>query len=168
MTNAFVDISPNDSECTILGLNLSIMVPKLTSTEQLLDSVNRLLEIPLLKSSSESVSTDQLSELLNQVCKIAQNFNRTRLLIAGSYLDEHVTTSSLAALANGLDVYLLCDVLICKDQKFEQVFLQRLLQAGAVPTTLGQCLFHWALASKNIAKRTAIIELSDELMSIIC
>lgn len=166
MKIAIPQIAPNNVGCIILGLNLDLLEARLRPSEKIFHSIESRLQIPLFHIDHQALVKAEFSELLESISDHAQKSGRRNLLIAGAFLDEHVSTATLAALVKGLNAYLLCDVIGCKDPKFENVFIQRLMQSGAVPTTLGQCLFHWSLLPENELNREALAELSHDLNEI--
>ena len=65
---------------------------------------------------------------------------RMRLLIAGSHLESPITFVTLEALVQGLDVYVLADLISIANPTYERLSWDRLIQAGAVPTNLSQII----------------------------
>jgi hypothetical protein len=159
--------APSSRACITLGLNLHLLDERSRQSEYLFRNIESSLGIPYFHREESSKSADEISEFLDSLFSHAKLTQRMCLLVAGGLLDEHISTLVLASLQRGLDVYLLHDCLACGQRKFEHVFTQRLHQAGAIPTTLGQCLFHWELEAQNESQRTKIVEFSRELSEIV-
>lgn len=73
---------------------------------------------------------------------------RSRVLISGAHFENHVTVLALRLLAEGLDTYLLRDLVFASFPQFNPVHETRLFLAGVVPTTLVQMLMEW-IASES-------------------
>ena len=70
------------------------------------------------------------------------------MLIAGGILEREVTLFALHALAEGLDVFILADLISIENDKYEKRYWERLIQAGVVPTTFSQTIVEW-IASES-------------------
>ena len=167
MKDAIAVIAPKSCDCVSLALNLNSLGDSFKGTEAFFRAIEKILKIPFFHFQETVAFSGQFVDVLESVSDCARDFNRTCLLLAGGFLDQHVTTTALAALAKGLDVYLLNDVLICSQPKFEHLFLQRLAQAGSVHTTLAHCLFQWTLTSQDESERKSVLRLANGLTEII-
>jgi hypothetical protein len=64
-----------------------------------------------------------------------RSFGRPKLILAGISIDNCVLLTALDAMRDGLDVHVVADVSGAESALIERVGLDRLIQAGAVPTT---------------------------------
>jgi hypothetical protein len=90
---------------------------------------------------------------------IFENHRRV-LLVGGSFLDESVSSIALHALAKGFDVHLQKDLCLSRDSKLTRMVDYRLLQAGAVLTSLKQLIVQWRAVegpSGQLAKLSNLI-----------
>ena len=85
--------------------------------------------------------------------------SRTSLLICGYWLDECVTFTSLNALGEGYDVFLVTDASPSLDIAERHMAILRLVQAGIVPTTTRQALREWAAEIANADQRARLLAL---------
>ena len=83
-------------------------------------------------------------------------------MLAGSNLEQQITVLALEALAEGFDVHLLNDLISTTDQLTAPVLQQRLVQAGAVPSTLRQFIYLWRSAEIDRSALTTLQELLVE------
>ena len=104
---------------------------------------------PIHRMSMQWIDKVALSALMQDLNHFDSRAKRTALLICGSYLEDQVTICSLEALLEGFDVHLLCDIISARDVKLKPVLLQRLFQAGAVPSSLRQFLYMWQVAETD-------------------
>jgi hypothetical protein len=104
---------------------------------------------PIHRVSLQWIDKAALSTLIYDLKRSASGSKRTALLICGSHLEDQVTVCSLEALLEGFDVHLLCDIISARDVKLKPVLLQRLFQAGAVPSSLRQFLYMWQTAETD-------------------
>lgn len=84
---------------------------------------------------------------------------RSSLLICGYWLDEAVTFTSLIAMGEGYDVYLLTDASPLLEADGCRTATLRLVQAGVVPTTTRQAIREWAADTVDPFLRTQLLRL---------
>jgi len=85
--------------------------------------------------------------------------NRSSVLICGYWLDEAVTFTSLHALGEGYDVYLLTDASPPLEADGRRAAILRLVQAGIVPTTTKQAIREWAADTIDPSLRAKLLAL---------
>jgi Isochorismatase family len=87
------------------------------------------------------------------------HFNRTNLIVMGYWLEEAVSFLVLKALAHSYRVYLVLDAIRVEAADTEDAARQRLIFAGAVPTTAHQIVREWAATTADPACRKALRDL---------
>ena len=136
------------SECLLVALNFEkVSASQEFDLTQLLGNLGDQVALPIRFYPFACLDASHLDLLMSELCEFATTTGRTRLLLAGTYLESHITFLTLRALAEGFDVYLLSDLILAEDELHVRTFLMRLFQAGAVPTTLGQLLNEWCLST---------------------
>jgi hypothetical protein len=83
------------------------------------------------------------------------------LLIAGGKLEYEVTAIAMNGLAHGFDVYVLGDILELSTDNYANLYWDRLIHAGVVPTTMVQMVVEW-ISSESDSKTSSIIRLAAE------
>jgi hypothetical protein len=131
-------------------------VPKFLST------VATTINCPLHSLSSRWISNSTLTDLIGDLKRSVAESNRTTLLISGSYLEDQVSVCSLEALVEGFDVHLLYDMISARDVVLKPVLLMRLLQAGAVPSSLRQFMYIWLASETDKTLSNALRELLED------
>jgi hypothetical protein len=106
---------------------------------------------PLRRVSSKWIDHSELKELMVGLKQDATDGGRRILLVSGSHLEDQVTVCTLEALLEGFDVHLLCDFISTQDVNLKPVLLVRLIQAGAVPSSLRQFLYMWLVAETDLS-----------------
>lgn len=81
--------------------------------------------------------------------KAIHDEGRTAIVLAGGWPAGSLIQCSLSAMADALDVYLLFD--LSPDLPLSSPGAIRLIQAGAVPVTVGQLLLEWASVVETIS-----------------
>ena len=85
--------------------------------------------------------------------------NRPNLYIGGFWLDDSVTFAGLNALADGYDTYLLTDVSVARYPETREPAIDRLIQAGVVPTTTFQIASEWMAEVDDTGLRAKLSQL---------
>ncbi len=85
--------------------------------------------------------------------------NRTSLLVVGYWLEEAVTFVVLRALSHSYKVYVVLDATPAENSVAGDAARQRLVFAGAVPTTTHQVLREWAATTSDPRSRQALLAL---------
>ena len=136
------------SQCLIVAIDPPMAMPKLGTGDLFswLASVSQSLNVPSLFVGRDKFEQVTLKDCLQQIGKMNQEPRRTCLLVMGADLGNSITLVALEALATGYDVYLLGDLIASPDKAHENLYWQRLIQAGAVPTTMTQMLAEWLSA----------------------
>lgn len=125
------------------------------------DNLDALIRIPIHHCDADVLDGKQLSSTMDELRTRFRSRNRSNLLIAGAYLEDQVTVFALQALAEGFDVYMLNEFIVSRQRQFLQTYETRLLQAGAVPTTLRQLLYQWITAEQDQERRAALLGLFE-------
>lgn len=94
---------------------------------------------PKFEIAGSARTREQLSGLLS-VESIA---NTTSVLIAGWYAETLITDVALVALEKGYDTFVIWDRVWAISETGLEAAKARLLQAGAVPTSVDQVLHRW-------------------------
>ncbi len=68
---------------------------------------------------------------------------RDALILCGFWIETSVTFIALPALASGFDVFIIMDATPARVEDARRAAVDRLLQAGAVPTTTRQLVAEW-------------------------
>lgn len=85
--------------------------------------------------------------------------NRTSLIVIGYWLEEAVTFVVLRALSHSYKVYVVLDGTPAKNRVSNDAARQRLVFAGAVPTTTHQVLCEWTATTADPVCRQALLAL---------
>ena len=91
--------------------------------------------------------------------------NRSNLYICGFWLDDAVTFAALNALADGYDTYLLVDVSAARFPETREPAIERLIQAGVVPTTSFQIVSEWMAQAHDTGMRDRLSDLISRSLS---
>jgi nicotinamidase-related amidase len=87
---------------------------------------------------------------------------RKKLVIAGLRTDNCVMLPALAALKEGYEVYVVADASGDYDAMSQQLAMERLVQAGAVPTTWLPVMLEWQADWSNSATAGAVAQIMSE------
>ena len=136
-------------QCIVLQVDHGIEDAQNKGISKYLSAVASATNCPIHRLSLQWIDNAALSTLIGELKRSAAGSKRTALLICGSHLEDQVTVCSLEALLEGFDVHLLCDIISARDAKLKPVLLQRLFQAGAVPSSLRQFLYMWQTAETD-------------------
>lgn len=88
--------------------------------------------------------------------------NRTTLIVIGHWLEEAVTFLVLRALSHSYKVYVAFDGIASETTNAGETARQRLLYAGAIPTTVHQVVREWAATTSERNRRQTLLDLSAE------
>ena len=108
-----------------------------------LTEVSTKIACPILHYSSKWYGRDEMIGYMHELKRSRSPQNGGCLLLAGNHLEQQITVLALEALAEGFDVHLLNDLISAHDKHRSATLQLRLIQAGAVPTTLRQLLYLW-------------------------
>jgi nicotinamidase-related amidase len=81
---------------------------------------------------------------------------RRALVLAGFWLETTVTFTALSALAAGFDVFIIMDATPPGTADARSAAINRLLQAGGVPTTTHQLIAEWTETTSDLQERAAL------------
>jgi hypothetical protein len=113
----------------------------------LIKSLATDFDLPVQFTSFENHAFGAVQTCVALLTEDNKTTHRTRLLIAGSHLESAITFATLEALFQGFDVYVLGDLISISNPTYERLSWDRLIQAGAVPTTLSQIIAEWTVSS---------------------
>ena len=82
--------------------------------------------------------------------------DRSSLILCGFWLETTVTFLALPALASGFDVFIATDVAPARSEDVGRPAMDRLLHAGAVPSTTLQLVAEWIEASTDPEQHSAL------------
>ena len=116
------------------------------------------------QSSTEATpcfsSVDSAGRWVNTILAAAlASENRTNLILSGFWLEGNVTFAALNALADGFDVFVLLDLSLPSEGDAGPAAVQRLHQAGVVPSTSVQLIQEWAAVTADPAAREQLLAL---------
>ena len=114
------------------------------------------LAIPSHTVDPPLLQTNDVETVLRVAMRIAKSKGIPKLLIAGGTLEKDVTVIAMNGLAEGFDVYLLGDTFIQTDSSYSNLYWNRLIQAGCVPTTMIQMIAEWIASDADAAKSQKI------------
>jgi nicotinamidase-related amidase len=87
---------------------------------------------------------------------------RKKFVIAGLWTDNCVMLPALAALKEGYEVYVVADASGDYDAMSQQLAMERLVQAGAVPTTWLPVMLEWQADWGNSATAGPVAQIMRE------
>lgn len=119
-----------------------------------------LLAYPSAEATPRVCSVGPAGRWINAVLGAAlASENRTKLILSGFWLEGNVTFAALNALAAGFDVCVLFDLSPPTDGDARPAAVERLLQAGVVPSTSGQLIQEWAAVTDSPSAREQLLAL---------
>ena len=155
MAASAITISIKD--CQILAFQPhGISMPKLDAVIVCAKELN----LPAEVCNQDYVDANLLSEIAQRLGKPVLNDPRSILLICGAFLEEQVSLAAHYMLVTGFEVYLLRELVVSKSPDHAYFHDLRLVQAGAVPTTLQQLVYEWMATEKDEAIRNQLRKMS--------
>ena len=139
----------NDCVLLVVRSTLDHLVPSRSIRDDQLKLLCLTLDLPFHFADIKIESNFDLKSCLQVVAQLNLDGRRSRLLIAGSNLEDVVTFETLEALAHGFEVFLLADLIEVLNPSIAPLHWDRLIQAGAVPTSISQILAEWSIASSD-------------------
>ena len=139
------------NECSILIVNSTKYFASCGSQDifQWLSRLTQKLLLPTHLVDFSNHSELEMQILLSAISKSEGQQRRLKVLIAGVDLEESVSLFTLEALAFGVEVFLLADLIQVMDERTSRYCWDRLVQAGAVPTTIVQVALELAFTDPN-------------------
>lgn len=116
-----------------------VFVPKLDAVVALARDLN----IPTEVCDLEFVNALALDEIVQKLGEPTPYDPRKILLIFGAFLEEQISLAVHFKLVTGFDVYISRDRVLSKNLEHTEIHDRRLVQAGAVSTTLQQLVYEW-------------------------
>jgi hypothetical protein len=138
------------SECLLAAVNIERVAAsnQIAAASQLKDGGTQL-GLPTRSYDFAATDASTIDWATRELVQLARPENRSRLVVAGAYVESHITFLTLRALAEGFDVYLLSDLLNTREKRYARIFQMRLYQAGAVPTTMSQVVMEWRTSTDD-------------------
>lgn len=115
----------------------------------------RLARLPVLDFRQQEISQNSYflgPELLDEL----NTFNRSSLIICGGLLEGAVTQISLTALMNGLDVFVVQDLVSTSEPHMDFSFLSRITACGGHALTYRQTVLELLASQDNPESRSKI------------
>ncbi|MDE2446542.1 MAG: isochorismatase family protein [Alphaproteobacteria bacterium] len=149
------------SDCTILVVNSAKFFAQFATADlaRWLPKLAQTLFLPIRDVNFESHSKEEIQLVLNELSGLNTPIRRNKVLVAGIELEESVSLFTLEALAFGFEVFLLGDLIKASDERMSKYCWDRLVQAGAVPTTLPQVALELATSNQNSASAPDVKEM---------
>jgi hypothetical protein len=119
------------------------------------------LQIQLI--TDDQLTQESLSQILPQLTRAGAVDCRKFVVVVGNDLEQRVTACVLTALALGYDVCFLIDFMASESKQLDVLLQNRLVQAGAFPSTLRQLLYMWAFEESEPSKATYLKDLLHQL-----
>ena len=116
------------------------------------------LSIPTHTCYDDIVDTALLGELVLKL-GIPETIKRRKLLLCGSYLEEQISITAQYMLVAGYDVHLVRDLVLPRNAAHSQFHDLRLVQFGAVMTTVKHLIYEWASSERDQATRELLHKL---------
>jgi hypothetical protein len=159
---AAMSLNISAGECAVVLVNRrKLEGADLLFRLNVLEHIVTSLEIPLFSFEDVEFSNELFTELIRKVNVNNHPKYTPNLLIAGAYLENEATVSVLHALAEGFDVYCLTDLILALETKFTDTFNSRLIQAGAVPSTLRQIHYQWTTNESDMQRHSVLTKSLD-------
>jgi hypothetical protein len=137
---ATTTITVSIQRCQILAFKPDdFSMPKLDAAVAYASGLNMPVEL----CRQKFVDTRILEEIVQKIGAPKVGEPRKILLICGAYLEEQISLSAQYMLMTGFAVYLLRELVIAKSPEHATIHDLRLIQAGAIPTTLQQLVYEW-------------------------
>jgi hypothetical protein len=137
---ATTTITVSIQRCQILAFKPDdTSMPKLDATVAYANA----LKMPVELCRQSFVDTRVLDEIVRKIGAPKVGDPRKILLICGAYLEEQTSLAAQYMLVTGFAVYLLRELVIAKSPEHANIHDLRLIQAGAIPTTLQQLVYEW-------------------------
>ena len=127
----------------------------LKGIERLIELADKL-NIPTHICCDDIVDTLVLGELVLKLGN-PETLNRRKLLLYGTYLEEQISIATQYMLAVGYDVHLVRDMILPRNAAHTQFHDLRLVQFGAVMTTVEHLVYEWASSEKNQVVRELLL-----------
>jgi hypothetical protein len=144
-------------DCQILAFQPhGILVPRLDAVVACAKELNR----PVERYRQEFVDAYMLAAIAQKIGEPALNDPRIILLICGTFLEEQISLAAQYMLVTGFEVYLLRGLVVPKSPNHANIYDLRLVQAGAVPTTLQQLVYEWMATEKDEVVRHELKKMS--------
>lgn len=150
-------ITVSIQSCQILAFKPNdISLPKLDAAVTLALAFKMPVEI----CNQNFVDTHVLDQIVQKIVAPKIGDTRKIVLICGAYLEEQISLAAQFMLVTGFAVYLLRELVIAKSPEHASIHDQRLIQAGAVPTTLQQLVYEWMATETDEGIRDCLRKMS--------
>jgi hypothetical protein len=145
--------------CTLVAINTNLT--KSILGFDILPFVKHLeaaLDVDIFYWSRVDFVAQDICDFADKVKQRQRQHEHGRTLLLGADLENQVTAIALRFLAEGLETYLLKDLMCSSDNKFEAVHEMRLFSVGAIPTTMSQVLMEWIAFETDLECKNKIVE----------
>lgn len=146
--------------CLILTVNTGFLPMQGDMLRKLVERLGQSTTVPSFEFDVEPLDKKALDEL---VARLKGYPAVSRILLAGAYLEDQVSVIALQLLAEGFDVTLLQEWLISRQPAYDRAFESRLVQAGAVQSTLRQMLYQWSAVEQEARVQAEIREIIESI-----
>jgi Isochorismatase family len=141
-------------EQALLRIHIPVHIAFVGKAPQPCESLSKLEEashviVHVLGPDGSSWSS---SQALAKLC----TEGRASLVLAGFWLETTVTFAALRALAAGCDVFIVMDATPPQTEDARSPAINRLLQAGGIPTTTYQLIAEWSETTADPEERAAL------------
>ena len=116
------------------------------------------LSIPTHICCDDIVDTSLLGGLALKL-GTPETINRRKILLCGSYLEEQISVAAQYMLVVGYDVHLVRDLVLPRNASHTQFHDSRLVQFGAVMTTVKHLIYEWASSERDQSARELLHKL---------
>ncbi len=144
--------------CQVLAFQPDKLV--MPSLDEFLECA-KVLSLSTTVCCEEIVDTRILQGLEHRLINSGAERHRKVLILCGAFLEEQISLSAQYMLAIGFDVYLLRELILSRDPVHSHVHDSRLLQSGAVATTLKQLTYEWMATEPDEEIRNTLKNLSS-------
>jgi hypothetical protein len=142
--------------CVILAVNAHLLPSKGEHFHDLTTRLNRAANVPVCDFAAELLDRQKLFDL---IVTLKGHGSVKRVLLAGGYLEDQISVLALHLLAEGYEITLLEEWLEPGQPAYGQTYKSRLIQAGAVQSTLRQMIYQWSVVAGDISVRDELVGL---------
>jgi hypothetical protein len=153
---ATTTITVSIQRCQILAFKPDdILMPKLDAAIAYASGLN----MPVEMCRQNFVDARILEEIVQKIGEPKVGEPRKILLICGAFLEEQISLAAQYMLVTGFAVYLLRELVFVKSPEHANIHDLRLIQAGAILTTLQQLVYEWLATETNESIRGSLREM---------
>lgn len=148
--------------CTLVAVNAKLASQRLNfDVMALMEKMVRECTVRVVFWNHIDFVPQDIFDLASEIKEVQKHFEHSRAVLFGTDLENHITAIGLRFMAEGLETYLLKDLTISLDGKFEATHEMRLFSVGVIPTTFSQVMMEWiAFESDPMVKQKLIDSLT--------